>query len=201
MRKILFVALFLFFYSPFLIFSDTIFLKDGVRLDVNNVKLDGEKYFYEMFGEIYSVDKEKVDHVESGEVPETPKNEVMEEPANEKRYHDIEKYSDSDSNSGNWYEGGTLHQSTVKEWNQAIYNNRLATSADWFVSITNTHNPHLKSQLSRLPDVKYLDALKTNATELEKCISGIVNDEKIAKDEQRVAEYVSLCYMSLFKDK
>jgi hypothetical protein len=91
MRKIIFVALFLFFYSPFLIFSDTIFLKDGARLDVNNVKLDGEKYFYEMFGEIYSVDKEKVNRVELGEVPETPKNIEMEEPVNEKRHHDTEQ--------------------------------------------------------------------------------------------------------------
>ena len=91
MRKILFVTLFLFFYSPFLLFSDTIFLKDGARLDVNNVKLDGAKYSYEMFGEIYSIEKEKVDRVEFGEVPETPKSEVMEEPVNGKRYHDTEQ--------------------------------------------------------------------------------------------------------------
>ena len=30
-----------------------------------------------------------------------------------------------------WYEGGTLHQSTVKEWKQATTKNKLATAADW----------------------------------------------------------------------
>lgn len=29
-----------------------------------------------------------------------------------------------------WYEGGTLHKSTMKEWNQASYSNKLATAAD-----------------------------------------------------------------------
>ena len=31
-----------------------------------------------------------------------------------------------------WFEGGTLHKSTIKEWRKASYANRLATSADFY---------------------------------------------------------------------
>jgi hypothetical protein len=30
-----------------------------------------------------------------------------------------------------WYQGGTLHKSTGREWHAATYRNRLATSADF----------------------------------------------------------------------
>lgn len=30
-----------------------------------------------------------------------------------------------------WYQGGTLHKSTVKEWRYATYSNKLATCSDW----------------------------------------------------------------------
>jgi hypothetical protein len=100
--------------------------------------------------------------------------------------------------SGQWYEGGTLHSSTVREWKQSTYDNKLATSADWFVSITNSHNPSLKNQLRNLSGTQYLDTLKIHAAKLERCVSGIVKDVKIAKEEQKVAEYGSMCYSTLF---
>lgn len=34
-----------------------------------------------------------------------------------------------------WYDGGTLHRSTVREWTLATPQNRLATAADWSASI------------------------------------------------------------------
>lgn len=33
-----------------------------------------------------------------------------------------------------WYEGGSLHSSTVAEWKTASYENKLATAADWLAS-------------------------------------------------------------------
>lgn len=33
-----------------------------------------------------------------------------------------------------WYEGGTLHSKTMKEWNVASYADRLATAADFTVT-------------------------------------------------------------------
>ena len=100
--------------------------------------------------------------------------------------------------SGEWYEGGTLHKATVQEWQQATYENRLATSGDWFVSITKAHNPELKKKLDALPTSQYLSALKEFAIQLEKCVSDIVNDKKIAKSSERVAEYASMCYITMY---
>jgi len=34
-----------------------------------------------------------------------------------------------------WYEGGTLHQSKISDWKNASYENRLATSYDFIVTL------------------------------------------------------------------
>jgi len=74
------------------------------------------------------------------------------------------------SNNTSWFAGGTLHRSTIREWRQATYSNRLATSADFIASTQNV-------------DYGNLDKFKQMATDLEKCISiassgGSVDDEK-----------------------
>ncbi len=99
--------------------------------------------------------------------------------------------------SAEWYVGGNLHKATVQEWRQATYKNRLATSCDWFVSITKEHNSVLKKKLDALPTPQYLSALKKFAIELEKCVSDIVNDKKVAKSSERVTEYASMCYLTM----
>jgi len=40
-----------------------------------------------------------------------------------------------DKAPGAWYEGGNLHQATLEEWRLASYENRLATCADFCVSL------------------------------------------------------------------
>ena len=35
-----------------------------------------------------------------------------------------------------WYEGGTLHDATVAQWNAASNANRLATASDWVTVMT-----------------------------------------------------------------
>ena len=37
-----------------------------------------------------------------------------------------------------WYEGGTLHDSSISEWRNATERNKLATCADWIAKIDNT---------------------------------------------------------------
>jgi hypothetical protein len=106
--------------------------------------------------------------------------------------------SNNTSNSGEWYQGGTLHNATVQEWQQATYENRLATSADWFVSITKARNSELKKKLDDLPTSLYLSSLKAFAIQLEKLVSDIVNDKRIAKSSDRVAEYASMCYITMY---
>ncbi len=100
--------------------------------------------------------------------------------------------------SSEWYEGGTLHKATVQEWQQATYKNRLATSADWFVSITKSNNPELQEKLDALPTIQYLLTIKKFAIQLEKCVSDIVNDKKLARSDGLVAEYASMCYIAMY---
>jgi hypothetical protein len=43
--------------------------------------------------------------------------------------------SSSSSRSQEWFSGGTLHSSTIGEWDAASYRNKLATAADWCTTI------------------------------------------------------------------
>ena len=38
------------------------------------------------------------------------------------------------ANAKMWFEGGTLHQATYAQWNNATYANKLATSGDWLAA-------------------------------------------------------------------
>lgn len=38
------------------------------------------------------------------------------------------------SNSNQWFKGGNLHNATVSQWNEASYQNKLATAADWLAA-------------------------------------------------------------------
>jgi len=40
----------------------------------------------------------------------------------------------ADCGKQQWFEGGTLHRSTVAEWRMASRENKLATGADWLAS-------------------------------------------------------------------
>jgi len=104
--------------------------------------------------------------------------------------------------SSEWYEGGTLHQATVKIWRQSSYSNRLATAADWFVSITKSHNPSLKRKLDTLSATQYLSALKKFAVQLEKCVSDTAsfNSEGrvVFNPNNKAAEIASVCYISIY---
>ncbi len=104
--------------------------------------------------------------------------------------------------SSEWYEGGNLHQATVKTWRQSSYSNRLATSADWFVSITKLHNPSLKRKIDNLSTSEYLVALKQFAVQLEKCVSDTASlnskDRAFSKSDDKIAEIASICYISMY---
>ena len=44
-----------------------------------------------------------------------------------------------------WHSGGTLHRSTVAQWGEATYQNKLATSADWALASPKVKNLVKKS--------------------------------------------------------
>lgn len=63
---------------------------------------------------------------------------------------------------GNWYAGGTLHRSTVAEWNTATYANKVATAADMAL---------VSAQVQVLVlDSRSMDTLKPFAIALVNCV-------------------------------
>lgn len=45
-----------------------------------------------------------------------------------------------------WYKGGTLHSANLLEWKQATEKNKLATTADWIVTLFNKKGISLVSK-------------------------------------------------------
>ena len=101
-----------------------------------------------------------------------------------------------------WYEGGNLHKATVKMWRDASYDNRLATSGDWFNEITKKNNPDLQKKLDNIYENLGHEAwdlaYKEFSKELEKCVSGIAAEVKLWKPSDKVAEIASVCYISMY---
>lgn len=83
--------------------------------------------------------------------------------------------------SKEWYEGGTLHDKTVREWRAATYENRLATCAD-FVMVSGDH-------ISHPPDLKH------RSRQLEACISSAVRGGEF--DYKEVSEFAASCAILL----
>jgi hypothetical protein len=104
--------------------------------------------------------------------------------------------------AGEWHEGGTLHTATVSRWNQSSYKNRLATSADWFVSITKKHNSSLQWKLDRLSNSQYLISLKAYSAKLENCASDVAyikpGENRIFNSNDKIVEIAFLCYLSMY---
>lgn len=84
-----------------------------------------------------------------------------------------------------WYRGGTLHRATVKEWREADYTNRLATAADWALTM-------LEKSGNKPADT---DALKPFAVDLEACVSTTAASGYA--DGQSVSELAAACWILL----
>ena len=85
-----------------------------------------------------------------------------------------------------WFEGGTLHNATIGEWNSATYANKLATSADW-LAVT-VWKGHLHSPND-------FDKVRVKAEMLVTAVNGVVEDKDI--DNLNVTEFaITLISMS-----
>lgn len=93
--------------------------------------------------------------------------------------------SPSVSHSPAWYEGGTLHSATVKEWREATYTDRLATAADWALTmLEKTGNKPAST-----------DALKPFAVDLEACVTTTAAGGNA--EGQRASELAAACWVLL----
>jgi Domain of unknown function (DUF4190) len=97
----------------------------------------------------------------------------------------------SDTGSGSskggteWYEGGTLHRATVKEWREATYTDRLATAADWALTMLEKSGNKPAST----------DALKPFAVDLEACVTTTATGGNA--EGQRASEVAAMCWVLL----
>ena len=93
-------------------------------------------------------------------------------------------YSGSSSNSdSSWFSGGTLHKSTIAEWRNSTYANRLATSADFIAATQNV-------------DYGDMVAFKKMATDLETCISTATSGGDM--DNEKTSFISAMCTVQLF---
>lgn len=73
-----------------------------------------------------------------------------------------------------WYEGGTLHETTIAQWKKAAKQNKIATCADWISALY--MNSKLNLLISGLEDLKkctvalvdYIDEASKNTKSLDK---------------------------------
>ncbi|MCX6055019.1 MAG: hypothetical protein NTZ74_08920 [Chloroflexi bacterium] len=92
-------------------------------------------------------------------------------------------YSNSSSDTS-WFTGGNLHKSTVKEWRNATYANRLATSADYVVGYLD------------ITDFSDMATIKQEAKDLETCISTTASGGDA--DNEEVSFIGAMCLVLLF---
>jgi len=95
-----------------------------------------------------------------------------------------------------WSAGGSLHSTSVRRWMKASSANRLATSADWFLSMTEKSNKPLLKELKAMSKEDYQEAFKYYATRLERCVSEKV-EKKTVRPEDRITDYAEKCYKNL----
>lgn len=89
------------------------------------------------------------------------------------------------------YEGGTLHKSTLREWSQALYPNRLATSADFVAKIEPAGRPVEEYKLAHLAITS--DEFKGLAIELASCTSTVAGNGSNA--HLNVTDTAATCYV------
>lgn len=83
------------------------------------------------------------------------------------------------SAAGNWYEGGTLHNATLKEWAGAVTQNKMATMADMVVA----------AKLAKRP----MEVVE-KSVRAASCVDDVARDK--ASLTQDVASVAAMCMLS-----
>ena len=89
--------------------------------------------------------------------------------------------STSPAMSAEWYEGGTLHDSTLGEWRSASSQDRLATAADFTAAV--------------LKDTSTFDEALRRTPAMLNCINEVAEDPRL--DTQETATIAAFCAILL----
>lgn len=82
----------------------------------------------------------------------------------------------------NWYEGGTLHEASALEWQQAADANKLATAGDLFAILV--QNGHISSTITS--QISGVGDLRRFAQELANQLDDAFEPESNPEDNQRM---------------
>ena len=93
-----------------------------------------------------------------------------------------------------WWQGGTLHDATVKEWQQATTENKLATCADWIAKAH--HDKRLTNEIARRIDKGGMPALKLLAESLMSDLNEAVKEnDNGSMDNNKIGDLVIMDMM------
>lgn len=85
------------------------------------------------------------------------------------------------TDSRKWYEGGTLHKATIREWKSASEENKLATCGDFMAKLNNKVT---------------MEVLLERAIALRACINEASSGIETV-DNNKVSEIAALCTVTL----
>lgn len=87
-----------------------------------------------------------------------------------------------------WFEGGNLHKASLATWSKANYRNKLATSADFIMTLS-------RGKFLKFTIVPSSTEMKKYAAPIEKCISEVAKDKKL--HSQKAADTAIMCAVSM----
>ena len=93
----------------------------------------------------------------------------------------------SSNTLGKWYANGTLHGASVAQWNRATSANKLATAADWAITI-----PKLEAKVKKSGSI---DTLRPFAKNLVACVNRASTGKGYGS--MRVSELAATCMVSM----
>ncbi len=98
------------------------------------------------------------------------------------------------SQAKKWYEGGTLHNASALVWQNARYENKLATCSDIIVTAWKNHyfKPELQSKLTSLDSVKLLANELVKALDIAFSREADPNKNKMMYTNQTVSDSAAL---------
>ncbi len=103
----------------------------------------------------------------------------------------IEQQQAAPENQQEWYNGGTLHDKTVADWEKATEEDKLATCADW-ISFA-WQNEKLSEDLTDNLNQVGMDGVKILAEQLRESLDQVLSaNEDGTFDSQSIAEFATV---------
>lgn len=103
------------------------------------------------------------------------------------------------SRQGKWYEGGTLHNAGAFEWQQASYENKLATCANFVSSMWEKKllKPSIQNQIKSMDDIRVI--AQELSTQMDAAMEERANPEENRQiyTNQKVSDIAALLMMSM----